>query len=108
MRGGVPVLCRLGDIALVGLPIIRLDTPSAEKKVLAMSLATHETVYHLTPKGWTGGPEPTDRVESWRRTVSDDHWVSWRCDWVDLARENAERDALREKFQAFMTSAAIG
>jgi hypothetical protein len=73
-----------------------------------VSLESQDTFYHLTPVGWATGPAPSDRVESWRRTVKDDFWISWRCDWVDLARAAAERDALRKKFQAFMAMALIG
>lgn len=71
-----------------------------------MSSETGEVLFHLTPTGWTMGVEPPDRVESWRRTVRDESWVSWRCDWVDISKANAERDALRAKFQVskFTTS----
>ena len=73
-------------------------------------MATEQRVdfFHLAPTGWTEGTEPPDCVESWRHTVSDDDRASWRCEWVDLRRTKAERDTLREKFQAFLASAAIG
>jgi hypothetical protein len=60
--------------------------------------------FHLTPTGWTGGTEPPDCVECWRRAVSDDQRISWRCDRVDLRKANAERDALRTRFRAFLIS----
>ena len=68
-----------------------------------MPLVKAETaIYHLTPAGWAPGGEPPNRVESWRRTVSHDERISWHCEWVDLRRTAAERDALREQFHAFM------
>jgi hypothetical protein len=67
-----------------------------------MSPETTETIYHLSPVGWLPGVEPPDRVETWRRTVRSDTSVSWRCDWVDLKKSDAERDALRQQFYAFM------
>jgi hypothetical protein len=71
-----------------------------------MSTETRVDFFYLTPTGWMEGTEPPDCIESWRRTLTDDHRVSWRCEWVDLHRTSAERDALREKFQAFLASAA--
>jgi hypothetical protein len=60
-------------------------------------------LFHLTPTGWETGIEPSDRVETWRRIVSDDGRVSWRCEWVDLKKQSNERDALRKKYQATTT-----
>jgi hypothetical protein len=61
------------------------------------------TIHHLTPNGWITGVEPPDRVESWRRTVTPEQGVKWRCEWVDLSKPTDERDALRRKHEAFMT-----
>jgi len=66
-----------------------------------MSSRTVKTIYHLSPDGWVPGVEPPDRVETWRRKVSSDDRVTWRCDRVDLKISNAERDALRKQFHAF-------
>jgi hypothetical protein len=71
-----------------------------------MSTVTHAAVFYLTSTGWVKGTEPPDCVEAWRCTISDDGRVSWRCEWVDLHKARADRDALREKFQAFLASAA--
>jgi hypothetical protein len=72
-----------------------------------MSTETRIDFFYLTPTGWLEGTEPPGCVESWRRTISEDHRVSWRCEWVDLQRTKAERDTLREKFQAVLAPAAI-
>ena len=72
-----------------------------------MSTESRVDFFYLTPTGWMGGTEPPDCIESWRRTISEDHRVSWRCEWVDLRRTKAERETLREKFQAVLASAAI-
>jgi hypothetical protein len=67
------------------------------------TMESESTLFHLTPRGWETGAEPADRVETWRRTVSDDGRVSWRCEWVNLQKPSDERDALRKKYQASMT-----
>lgn len=64
-------------------------------------IRTQETTYRLSPTGWMPGDEPPDRVETWRRKVGPDYAVSWRYDWVDRKKSNAERDALRRRFRAF-------
>jgi len=61
----------------------------------------HETIYHLTPRGWEPEPDPPDRVETWRRSVNNGS-ISWRCIWVNLNRTPTERDALRQRYRAFM------
>jgi hypothetical protein len=60
-------------------------------------------LFHLTQRGWETGLDPSYRVETWRRTVSNDGRVSWRCEWVDLQKPPQERDGLRKTFQASMT-----
>jgi hypothetical protein len=57
-----------------------------------------ETLYHLCPSGWTPGREPADRVETWIRVVKPNNFVSWRCEWVDIKKPVAERDALRKRY----------
>ena len=68
-----------------------------------MSLGNDESIFHLTPRGWETGDEPPDRVETWRRSISPDGRLSWRCIWVNLNVPTADRDALRERYRAFMT-----
>jgi hypothetical protein len=66
-----------------------------------MSSGDTDAIHYLTVRGWEAGPEPTDSVETWRRSVRNGH-ISWRCLWVDLTVQAEERDRLRAKYRASM------
>ena len=73
-----------------------------------MAWDRHETIYHLTPRGWEfDDPPPPDRVESWRCYVHQQsgwskEYVDWTCIWANPDVPRTERDQLREKHKETM------
>ena len=72
-----------------------------------MAYDRSDTDYHLTPRGWEPGEPPSDRVETWNRSVTQQsgwskEYIDWTCIWADHGTPRAERDALRRKHQSFM------
>lgn len=65
------------------------------------------TDYHLTLKGWTSGPPPEDRIESWARVATQEsEWsrtrIRWMPVWASSDISRSERDKIRHRHGRFM------